>query len=140
MIPEFKGTSLSSAFLTALAQDFADARTAGLKLIPLFSYSWPTTTDFDQHPEVPANQDAPVSDVLRHLDQLKPVVQKNADVIAMWDAGFIGPWGEWHTSTNNLIGTVPRSEVNAQTRQADCQQAARDRAKKPHDYTAYTAL
>jgi hypothetical protein len=117
LIPEFKGTSLSQEFLDKLSQDFNNARSAGFKLIPLFSYTWPGSADFDQHPERLENQDAPVADVLRHLEQLKPVVQKNVDVIAMWDAGFIGAWGEWHTSTNNLIGSTIGSEVNSNTRQ-----------------------
>jgi Domain of unknown function (DUF4832)/Domain of unknown function (DUF4874) len=117
LIPEFKGASLSQEFLDKLSQDFNNARSAGFKLIPLFSYNWPSTADFDQHPERPENQDAPVADVVRHLEQLKPVVQKNVDVIAMWDAGFIGAWGEWHTSTNNLIGSTIGSEVNSNTRQ-----------------------
>jgi hypothetical protein len=116
LIPEFKGRVLSQAFLNQLNQQFTDARTAGVKLIPLFSYNWPSE-NFDQYPERPENQDAPVADVLRHLDNLKNVVQQNADVIAMWDAGFIGGWGEWHTSTNNLIGSTVGSEVNTNTRQ-----------------------
>jgi Domain of unknown function (DUF4832)/Domain of unknown function (DUF4874) len=117
LIPEFKGTSLSQEFLDKLSQDFNNARSAGFKLIPLFSYNWPGSADFDQHPERLENQDAPVADIVRHLEQLKPVVQKNVDVIAMWDAGFIGAWGEWHTSTNNLIGSTIGSEVNSNTRQ-----------------------
>jgi Domain of unknown function (DUF4832)/Domain of unknown function (DUF4874) len=117
LITEFKGTSLSQEFLDKLSQDFNNARSAGFKLIPLFSYNWPSSADFDQHPERLENQDAPVADVVRHLEQLKPVVQKNVDVIALWDAGFIGAWGEWHTSTNNLIGSTIGSEVNSNTRQ-----------------------
>jgi hypothetical protein len=117
LIPEFKGTSLSQEFLTAFTKQLNDARTAGVKLIPLFSYNWPSTSDFDQFPERPENQDAPVADVLRHIDQMKTVIQQNTDVIAMWDAGFIGAWGEWHTSTNNLIGNTVGSEVNSNTRQ-----------------------
>lgn len=117
LIPEFKGKSLSQEFLTTFTRQLTDARTAGVKLIPLFSYNWPGTSDFDQFPERPENQDAPVADVLRHIEQLKSVIQQNTDVIAMWDAGFIGAWGEWHTSTNNLIGNTVGSEVNGNTRQ-----------------------
>jgi hypothetical protein len=116
IIAEFKGTSLSQAFLDTLEKNFSDARKAGLKLIPLFSYNWPSE-DFENHPERKENQDAPVTDVLRHIEQLRSVIQKNVDVIAMWDAGFIGGWGEWHTSTNNLIGNTVGSEVNSNTRQ-----------------------
>jgi Domain of unknown function (DUF4832)/Domain of unknown function (DUF4874) len=117
MIPEFKGKSLSQEFLDTFRQDFKDARTAGIKLIPLFSYSWPSD-DYGNHPERPENQDAPVADVVRHIGQLKTVLDANADVLAFWDAGFIGPWGEWHTSTNGLLGTANRyDEANSKTRQ-----------------------
>jgi hypothetical protein len=117
LIPEFKGKSLSSEFLAAFRQHFSDARKAGVKLIPLFAYSWPSSDDYSDHPERFENQDAPVSDIKRHLGQLKPIIQENVDVMAMWDAGFIGPWGEWHTSTNELIGDVTGSEVNSKTRE-----------------------
>lgn len=116
VIAEFKGKDLSQAFLAQFSQQLSDARKAGVKVIPLFSYNWPSE-NFDQHPERPENQDAPVADVLRHIEQLKSVIAQNVDVIAMWDAGFIGGWGEWHTSTNNLIGNTVGSEVNGNTRQ-----------------------
>jgi hypothetical protein len=40
--------------------------------------------------------------VLQHLDQLKPVIQKNIDIIFVMQAGFVGAWGEWHNSTHHL--------------------------------------
>ena len=40
--------------------------------------------------------------MLRHIEQLRPLLQDNADIIAVMQAGFIGPWGEWHNSTNGL--------------------------------------
>jgi hypothetical protein len=116
-IPEFKGRDLSAAFLESFRKNLADVRTAGLKMIPTFAYSKPKDYNFAARPDLFENQDAPLSDVLRHLEQLKPVIRANADVIAIWDGGFIGAWGEWHTSTNNLIGSVGGSEVNDNTRQ-----------------------
>lgn len=32
---------------------------------------------------------------LKHIAQLKPIIEKNWDVIALVEAGFIGTWGEW---------------------------------------------
>src|ERR1019366_6607100 len=48
--------------------------------------------------------DAPLDRVVAHLDQLGPVLRENADVLAFLEAGFIGTWGEWHDSTNGLMG------------------------------------
>jgi hypothetical protein len=42
--------------------------------------------------------DATAAQIKRHLEQLKPVLAANADVIPHMRAGFIGAWGEWHSS------------------------------------------
>jgi Domain of unknown function (DUF4832)/Domain of unknown function (DUF4874) len=99
-LAEFRNKPLSPAYLKRLEEDFVNARAAGVKLVLHFTYNWPM-----------GGPDAPIDKVLLHLDQLKPTIQKNVDVIAFMDAGFIGCWGEWHTSTNNLIGTD--SEIQA---------------------------
>ena len=58
------------------------ARKAGIKIILRFAYS----IAMDE-------PDAPLSVILQHLDQLKPILQENKDVIAVLQAGFIGSWG-----------------------------------------------
>ena len=65
-------------------------RAAGIKVIVRYAYNF----GFDA--------DAPLDRVLQHIEQLKPYWQANADVIAVLHAGFIGAWGEWHSSTNGL--------------------------------------
>jgi Domain of unknown function (DUF4832)/Domain of unknown function (DUF4874) len=91
-IAEFRDKPLSSDFLNRLDTDFTTARKAGVKLVIRFTYNWPM-----------GGPDAPLDRVLMHLNQLKTVLHKNVDVIAFMDAGFIGCWGEWHSSSNNLI-------------------------------------
>ncbi|AJE80601.1 hypothetical protein SLNWT_0225 [Streptomyces albus] len=39
-----------------------------------------------------------VRDIQRHIGQLGPLVERNRDVVAVWQAGFLGAWGEWHGS------------------------------------------
>ena len=40
------------------------------------------------------------TDIIKgHLRQLEPVFAVNADVIALFEAGFVGPWGEWHSTS-----------------------------------------
>jgi hypothetical protein len=56
-------------------------------------------------------QDAPLDRVLGHIGQLKPVLAANADVIAYLQAGFVGAWGEWHTSSNDLTAPAPRTRI-----------------------------
>lgn len=38
--------------------------------------------------------------MLRHMQQLKPFLEKNKDIIHTVEAGFIGLWGEWHNSVH----------------------------------------
>ncbi len=40
--------------------------------------------------------------ILQHLEQLRPLLRENADVIFVIQAGFVGAWGEWHNSTYRL--------------------------------------
>jgi hypothetical protein len=79
----------------ALIQGFAVARDAGVKVVVRFAYN------FGPYPN--SEPDAPLSVVLGHIQQLAPILAANEDVIAVVQAGFIGAWGEWHTSTNNLL-------------------------------------
>ncbi len=88
-------TALPAAFLDKLKADFATAREAGVKLIPRFTYT--NDTHAGGCPEgfnCPLYGDAPKNIVLQHIEQLKPVLQENADVIACMQMGFIGTWGE----------------------------------------------
>jgi hypothetical protein len=86
----WRTTDIPAEILQKIDDDFAAVRAAGLKCIPRFTYS----ADIGE-------PDAPLSIIIRHLDQLKPILRKNKDVIAVMQAGFIGAWGEWHSSTNN---------------------------------------
>nr|MCU0495538.1 DUF4832 domain-containing protein [Chloroflexaceae bacterium] len=103
LLEPYRNKPLAQSVLDQLTTDFATARTAGVKLVLRFSYNFGI-----------GEADAPVNQVLAHIDQLAPVLRANADVIAFMEAGFVGAWGEWHSSTNNLIGP---DGVNANTRQ-----------------------
>ena len=93
VLAEFRDRPLSPAMLDRVRADFATARAAGVKIIGRFAYNFGPIG-------VP---DAPLERVLGHLDQLRPVLRENADVLAFLEAGFIGTWGEWHHSTNGLM-------------------------------------
>jgi hypothetical protein len=99
-LKKFRAADLSQAQLDLIANDFATMRTAGVKCVLRFAYSSSET-----------DPDAPLSVVLRHLDQLKPLLEANSDVIAVMQAGFIGAWGEWYYSTNGLNTTQNRRTV-----------------------------
>lgn len=83
--------------LDTVKKTFDDARAKGLKLVIRFLYvgysGIGSTTDLAN-----AEPDAPLDIAQRHLDQLAPLIQQNKDVIAAVQAGFVGYWGEWHSS------------------------------------------
>jgi hypothetical protein len=99
-LKKFRAISLSAAQLTLIQNDFNTMRAAGVKCVLRFAYSSSET-----------DPDAPLSVVLGHLDQLKPLLQSNSDVIAVMQASFIGAWGEWYYSTNGLNTTANRRAV-----------------------------
>ncbi|HTB22508.1 MAG TPA: DUF4832 domain-containing protein [bacterium] len=91
---------LPDSFLQAADAEFAEARAAGVKLVPRFVYN------FDQ-----AGPDAPLDRMQAHIAQLKPLLQRDSDVIAFVQVGFIGRWGEWHDSSNGLDNADAHSAV-----------------------------
>jgi len=98
--------ALPAQLLDDVSQGFAIARRAGLKVIPRFLYNYPKGETGYQ-----AAQDAPLERVLGHIEQLKPVLAANADVVAYLQAGFVGAWGEWHTSSNQLTQPAARTQI-----------------------------
>ncbi len=99
-IPQYRNQALSESFLSMVENDLNTARRGGVKLVLRFSY----TNDIN-------GEDAPLDIILMHINQLKPIFQKHYDVIAYLEAGFIGAWGEWYYSTNNLNNTNDRRTV-----------------------------
>ncbi|GIV83787.1 MAG: hypothetical protein KatS3mg052_0794 [Candidatus Roseilinea sp.] len=93
-LDNYREQDLPQALLDSLDQAFAAVRQGGIKVVLRFQYNegpWPNS-----------EPDASLEQVLRHIAQLKPILQKNTDVIAWTHAGFIGAWGEWHSSTHGL--------------------------------------
>jgi hypothetical protein len=111
----YRTTSLPQFLLDQLTAGFQEARRAGIKVIPRFSYNFAV-----------GDPDATETQILLHLQQLAPILAANEDVIAAVEAGFIGAWGEWHHSTNGtdspsaeaaivkaLMSAVPSSRMIA---------------------------
>ena len=93
-LSDFRDADISEQWLDRMRQDFETMRQTGVKCVLRFRY----TTSMDE-------PDAPLEIIERHLEQLAPVLEENADVIAVMEAGFIGAWGEWHASSHGLTTT-----------------------------------
>ena len=99
-IPGFREADLPASFLTFLDNDFQVMRENGIKCVLRFAYS----NDIGV-------EDASLTRILGHLDQLKDILERNYDVIAFMQAGFIGAWGEWHSSEHNLDNLSSRKTI-----------------------------
>lgn len=99
-LEKFKTTPLSQIQLDLIKTDFSRLRDAGLKCVLRFAYT-----------NAQDGTDASFAVISEHLDQLKPIMADNADVIAFVQAGFIGAWGEWYYTTNNLTTQANRKLV-----------------------------
>ncbi len=81
---DFRDKDLSREFLNKIEWGFYRTRQAGLKVILCVSYS-----------DKIGDPDASLDTILHHIDQLKPLLHENADVLLAVEAGFIGPDGQW---------------------------------------------
>jgi hypothetical protein len=78
---------IAREYLDRIREDFQAIRSAGIKVVLRFAYTSRSTEPYG---------DATPGRVMEHVAQLKPILQENADVIAVMQAGFIGAWGEWY--------------------------------------------
>ncbi|MFE0258223.1 DUF4874 domain-containing protein [Streptomyces sp. NPDC059010] len=82
---DYATTTIPSSALANIQKIFDGLRAKGYQAILRFSY------DDGVRPDRPYT----VQDIQRHIAQLAPIVATNRDVIAVWQAGFVGDWGEW---------------------------------------------
>ena len=87
---KFKDKDIPDEVLTGFDEDMQILRNSGVKCVLRFAY---TETESDK-------VDATPDWVERHLEQLKPHLEENADVIYVMEAGFVGVWGEWYYTKN----------------------------------------
>ncbi len=78
--------------LDALQADFDRARKEGVKFLLRFAYE--RNTNRLQGPYLPR--------ILAHIAQLKEIVNRNADVIYCLQIGWVGAWGEFHSSKSGI--------------------------------------
>lgn len=102
-LDDWREADIPQDILDGLQVNFDDIRDAGVKAIIRFAYN--------QGPYPDTEPDASKSQILRHIEQLTPLLQSNTDVIAWVEGGFIGAWGEWHTSTNGLDNIQDKQEI-----------------------------
>ena len=88
------GQPLTPKHFDTMQRYFDELQLQGKKAILRFAYE--RSCEGERHVG-PTLQQA-----LDHLDQLKPFLAKNKDLILVVQAGIIGAWGEWHSSAQGL--------------------------------------
>jgi hypothetical protein len=89
-----EGKPLEQRHFDAMQVFFDKLRDLGMKSVLRFAY------ERDFMGRVKSGPTA--EDIHRHIQQLKPFLETNKDVILVLQAGFIGAWGEWHSSIHGL--------------------------------------
>lgn len=100
-LDKYTSVDLPQALLDNLSSGLAAIRAAGLKIVLRPAYVWGGS------PNVPEAQ------IIRHIDQLNPVISANADVVEELEAGYLGQWGEWH---DGLYVVDPASQPESDNR------------------------
>ena len=81
--------TISNEYLANMQADFNWFRANGIKMIIRFVYDYAGSF----------TNDVALSRIYAHMAQLAAQCNPNKDVIALYEAGFLGRWGEWHSST-----------------------------------------
>lgn len=91
-LDNYKNSDLPSEIINAFDEDMQVLRNYGYKCILRYAYTNSDAGDI--------GYDAPLSRVLGHINQLKAKWAANKDVIYVFQAGFVGAWGEWYYTSN----------------------------------------
>jgi len=89
---QFAESEISQEKIDALEADFARARKDGVKFLLRFAYEFGGIR----------GKGPTAERILAHIEQLTPIVQRNIDVIYALQIGWVGAWGEFHSSTHQI--------------------------------------
>lgn len=99
-LTRFRSRQLSKDRLSDIDQAFSAINRSGIKAIVRIVYS-----------HAVGEPDAEMNWIKTHLEQLAPIFERHASVIFAFQAGCIGPWGEWHSSLIHRDNPDARTEV-----------------------------
>ncbi len=102
-LADFTDQPIAQAKLNELTQAFSVVRDHGLMVIFRAAYGFSSAAEY---------RDPSSLDVIRsHIAQIAPILRANADLLLSVQAGFLGPWGEWHHSNLGFDDGVPEAAV-----------------------------
>lgn len=92
-LKNYVNSDIADDYLQTIRIKLQSLRDGGAKCILRFCYS----NGFDEKDKP---WDATPEQALRHIAQVKPIIQDYSDIIFVVQAGFIGSWGEWYYTEN----------------------------------------
>lgn len=104
---DYMNGDIGEDFLALMRTNMQALREAGVKCVLRFAYS-------DSEDEKPWDPTPEI--VQRHIQNIKPVLQEYGDVIMVFQAGFVGVWGEWYY-TENFVSNPDTPEEHALRKQ-----------------------
>ena len=104
-LTDYMESDIDDAYLAKIREYFTNLREGGGKAIVRFAY---------KQSENDRPWDATEEWVLRHIEQVAPILQENDDVLLAFQAGFVGVWGEWYYTTN--FNMNPSSDASFEPR------------------------
>ena len=102
-LTDYMESDIPQEFLNRLDTNMQALREGGAKVVLRFSYKYSM-----DNKDKPFN--ATAEWIHRHIDQITPYLQKNADVIYCVQCGFLGSWGEWYYTDNGFKMNPTRDE------------------------------
>ena len=108
-LTSFMDKDISQTYLDGIQDVIDNAREAGVK--PIIRFGYKHRSENEAKP-----WDAEVDVVLRHVEQIKPILQANADVIHSLQAGFVGVWGEWYYTDHFVMAPSSDSDYEPRRR------------------------
>ena len=105
-LANYMETELDQAYLDCINNAFTAAREAGIKCIVRFGYKQSMSSKAKPW-------DPEVDIVMRHIEQVAPILADNIDVIMCMQAGFVGSWGEWYYTDHFVMGPTDYESYTA---------------------------
>jgi len=100
---KFVDSEISIKKLDELSYAFSTIKAYGLKVIFRAAYGFKDPMDFSDPKSIEI--------IKTHISQLSPILNEYQDVLLTVQAGFLGPWGEWHHSNLGLDDGKPTAQV-----------------------------
>lgn len=96
VIDKFVDKEFTPEMLKELDASLKEQANKGVTVIPRWTYHWPGNIDVINEIRSKNAKTAEHLMMLRHIEQLAPILRKNKKAISYIESGFIGYWGEQH--------------------------------------------